>query len=152
MATILPARMPGPASGWHTVGPMGRHVDAADPALDLRRIAQLSGLVGGIAWVAAYFLSSGSTAASAVLWIGGLLLTVALFGLGLMLVKSAFLLLRVFVAIALPTLVWGVFALVLDGASDRSLVEAVFGAAVGLISGFQLTRRRHEPTEPIEPL
>ncbi len=131
---------------------MGRHVDAADPALDLRRVAQLSGLVGGIAWVAAYFLSSGGTAADALLWVGGLLLTVALFGLGLMLVKSDFLLLRVFVAIALPTLVWGVVALVLDGASDRPLVEAVFGAILGLISGIQLTRRRHEPTEPLEPL
>ena len=51
-----------------------------------------------------------------------------------MLVKSDVLPLRVFVALALPTLVWGVFALVRDSVSDEQLVDAVFGALVGLCS------------------
>ncbi len=41
--------------------------------------------------------------------------------------------LRVFVALALPTLVWCVFALVRDSVSDEQLVDAVFGAFVGLL-------------------
>ena len=61
-----------------------------------------------------------------------MLLTVALFGIGMMLVKSDLLPLRIFVALALPTLVWGVFALVRDSVSDEQLADAVFGALVGL--------------------
>ena len=45
-----------------------------------------------------------------------------------------------FVALALPTLVWGVFALVRDSVSDDQLVDAVFGAVVGLVSGSLLLR------------
>jgi O-antigen/teichoic acid export membrane protein len=125
---------------------MGRHAETAVGPLDLRRTAQAAGLVGGIAWVVAYFLPNDPRTAPAtlLLWLGLLLLTVALFGLGLLLVKSDVLPLRVFVALALPTLVWGVFAIVRDSASDRPLVDAVFGAAVGLISGLQLVRRRSQ--------
>lgn len=125
---------------------MGRHTETAAGPLDLRRTAQAAGLVGGIAWVVAYFLPKDprTTPGSLVLGLGLLLLTVALFGLGLLLVKSDVLPLRVFVALALPTLVWGVFAIVRDSASDRPLVDAVFGAAVGLISGLQLVRRRSQ--------
>jgi hypothetical protein len=110
--------------------------------MDLRRSAQASGLVGGIAWVATYFLADDprTTFGTLLLWFGMLLLTVALLGLGMLLVKGDVLALRVFVALALPTLVWGVFALVRDSASDRTLVDAVFGGVVGLISGIQLLR------------
>jgi hypothetical protein len=107
-----------------------------------RRIAQLCGLVGGVAWLVAYFVTSGGTAADALLWVGVVLLTVALFELGLLLVRSDFLLLRLFVALALPTLVWAVLGLILGSVSDRTVVEAVFGAVVALISGVQLLRRR----------
>ena len=58
-----------------------------------------------------------------------------------MLVKSDLLPLRIFVALALPTLVWGVFALVRDSVSDERLADAVFGAAVGLGSVLLLVRR-----------
>ncbi len=141
MATILPARMFGRASGWHTEGPMGQHVDAAGPPRGMRRTAQVCGLVGGAAWVATYFLDSGGVLAKALLWGGGALLTVALFAIGMMLVKSDFMALRVFVAIALPTLVWGVFALVRDSVSNEQLVDAVFGAAIGLLSVLVLVGR-----------
>ena len=141
MLTILPARVPGPVSGWHTVAPMGRHVDAAGGSAGVRRTALVCGLLGGVAWVATYFLGADAAAAKALLWGGGVLLTVALFAIGMMLVKSDLLPLRIFVALALPTLVWGVFALVRDSVSDERLADAVFGAAVGLGSVLLLVRR-----------
>ncbi len=141
MPTILPARVPGPVSGWHTVGPMGRHVDAAGASAGLRRTALVCGLLGGVAWVVTYFLDADAGAAKGLLWVGGVLLTVALFGIGLMLVKSDLLPLRLFVALALPTLVWGVFALVRDSVSDERLADALFGALVGLGSVLLLVRR-----------
>jgi hypothetical protein len=110
--------------------------------MDLRRTAQAAGLVGGIAWLVTYFLPDDprTTVGTMLLWVGLVLLTVALFGLGMLLVKSDVLPLRVFVALALPTLVWGVFALVRESVSGQTLLDAAFGAVVGLISGLQLAR------------
>jgi hypothetical protein len=124
---------------------MGRHAEAAGTPLDLRRGAQVAGLLGGIAWVVAYFLPDGGSAATVLLLVGAVLLTLALFGLGLMLVRSDFLALRVFVGIALPTLVWGVFGVVHQSASDPGLVDALFGAVVGLVSGVRLSHRGSAP-------
>jgi hypothetical protein len=126
---------------------MGRHAEAAGSPLDLRRTAQASGLAGGIAWVVTYFLPDDprSGLATVLLWLGLLLLSVALFGLGLLLVRSDVLPLRLFVALALPTLVWSAFAVVRDSASDQTLVDAAFGAVVGVVSGVQLVRRRSLP-------
>jgi hypothetical protein len=117
---------------------MGRHVEASGTPLDLRRSAPIAGLTGGVAWVLAFFLPDGGTLETGLLWAGAILLTVALFGLGLLLVRSDVLALRIFVALALPTLVWGVFGLVHGSLSDPELVDAVFGAIVGLVSGLQL--------------
>jgi hypothetical protein len=150
MRTIVPApRLAGgdePPGRWHTDGPMGRHAETAGTPRGLRRTAQTAGLVGGIAWVVTYVLPNDprSALATVLLWLGLLLLSVALFGLGLLLVKSDVLPLRMFVAVALPTLVWGVFAIVRDASSDRPLVDAGFGAVVGLVSGLQLVRRRSQ--------
>jgi hypothetical protein len=122
---------------------MGRHIDAADTRRRLRRTAQYSGLAGGIAWVAAAFLDGGSEA-DILRWLGGVLLTVALFGLGMLLVKSDVLPLRIFVALALPTLVWGVVALLRDSTLSTRLVDVAFGGIIALVSAVQLVRR----TEP----
>src|SRR5215213_245645 len=118
MTTILPGRITvrtrdrrRTAPGWHTGVPMGRHVDAAGPLIGVRRTAQLCGLVGGAAWVIGYVVDPGGGAAATLLWGGALLLTVALVSLGARLVKSDVVPLRLFVAVALPTLVWGVFLL-----------------------------------------
>jgi len=119
---------------------MGRHTDGAGASTALRRIAQVSGLTGGVAWVGTAFLDAGG-ARDALFWVGAVLLTVALFGLGLLLVKSDVLVLRIFVALALPTLVWGVVSLLRD-AFDEDLVDAVFGALVAVISAVRLRRRR----------
>jgi len=120
---------------------MGRHAEAAGTPFDLRRGAQVAGLVGGIAWVVAYFLPDGGSAAGLLLPLGAVLLTVALFGLGLMLVRSDFLALRLFVGVAVPTLVWGVFGVVHQSASDPGLVDALFGAVAGLVAGLRLSHR-----------
>jgi hypothetical protein len=120
---------------------MGRHAEASGTPLDLRRTAQLTGLAGGAAWVVAFFLPDGGVR-SPLLWVGAVLLTAALFDLGLLLVRGDVLALRVFVALALPTLVWGVFVIVHDSADDAGLVDAVFGAIVGLVSGFRLGQHR----------
>jgi hypothetical protein len=117
---------------------MGRHAEVSGTRFDLRRTAQLAGLAGGLAWVVTLFLDDGGSLERALLWAGTILLTVALFGLGLLLVRSDVLALRVFVALALPTLVWGVFAIVHDSTADPELVDAVFGAIVGLVSGLRL--------------
>ena len=118
---------------------MGQHIDAAGPR-NARRTAQICGLVGGAAWVALYFLDADTALAKALLWGGGVLVTIALVAIGMMLVKGDVMLLRVFVALALPTLVWGVFALVRDSVSNEELVDAVFGAFVGLLSVALLAR------------
>jgi hypothetical protein len=97
--------------------------------------------VGGLAWVMTFFLGADSGAAEALLWVGGLLMTVALLVLGLMLVKSDMLPLRLFVAVALPTLVWGVVALARGSAHDPRVVDLVFGAVVAGLSALQLARR-----------
>jgi uncharacterized membrane protein HdeD (DUF308 family) len=120
---------------------MGEHVDVAGPPRKTRWTAQVCGLVGGAAWVAKYFLEADAHLTQALLWAGGVLLTVAHLAIGMMLVRSDFLLLRVFVALALPTLVWGVYALVRDSVSDEQLVDATFGAFVALLSLLVLVRR-----------
>jgi hypothetical protein len=119
---------------------MGRHADAAETSFGLRRGAQVAGLVGGVAWVVGSFLTE-SGAADLLLPLGAVLLTLALFGLGLRLVRSDFLALRVFVGIALPTLVWGVFGVIHQSVADQSLVDGVFGAVCGLVSAAGLTQR-----------
>jgi len=123
---------------------MGRHADAAGASFGLRRGAQVAGLLGGIAWVVASFVAEGG-AADVLRPLGAVLLTLALFGLGLRLVRSDFVALRIFVGIALPTLVWGVFGVIHQSASDPSVVDGVFGAVCGLVSGVLLTRRGAVP-------
>jgi hypothetical protein len=92
--------------------------------------------------VLAFFVPDGNGLDLLLVGIGAVLLTVALFGLGLMLVRSDFLALRLFVAVALPTLVWAVFSLVHGSAGDPELVDAVFGAAVGLCAAVPLAGGR----------
>jgi hypothetical protein len=117
---------------------MGRHAEDSGNLFDLRRSVRLAGLAGGLAWVLAYFLDDDESVTRVVLWVGAILLTVALFGLGLLLVRSDVLALRVFVALALPTLVWGVFGIVHQSAAEPRLVDAAFGAIVGVVSGLRL--------------
>jgi len=117
---------------------MGRHVEASGTPFDLRRLTQIAGLVGGAVWVLASFLPDGGAAEVALLRVGAVVLTVALCGLGLLLVRSDFLALRIFVAVALPLLVWGVFGIVHQSLSDPEVVDGVFGAIVAVVSAVRL--------------
>jgi hypothetical protein len=117
---------------------MGRHVEASGTPFDLRRLTQIAGLVGGAVWVLASFLPDGGAAEVALLRVGVVVLTVALCGLGLLLVRSDFLALRIFVAVAVPLLVWGVFAIVHQSLSDPEVVDGVFGAIVAVVSAVRL--------------
>lgn len=117
---------------------MGRHVEASGTPFDLRRLTQIAGLVGGVVWVLAYFLPDDGAAETTLLSVGAVLLTIALCGLGLLLVRSDFLALRIFVAIAVPVLVWGVFGIVHQSLSDPELVDGVFGAVVAVVSAVRL--------------
>ena len=112
---------------------MGRHAESSGNPFDLRRTAQIAGLTGGLAWVLALFLPDGGSLETILLRVGAVLLTVALLGLGLLLVRGDVLALRLFVAVAVPVLVWGVFGIVHQSLSDSGLVDAVFGAVVGLV-------------------
>jgi hypothetical protein len=120
---------------------MGRHTEAATTGTGLRRTASLAGLGGGLLWAATALLGDGSVA-DVLLRVGGVLITVALVGLGLLLVKSELLVLRIFVGIAVPILVWGVVALLRDSSLSTSGVDAVFGGVVALVSAVRLAPRR----------
>jgi hypothetical protein len=113
---------------------MGRHVEASGTPFDLRRLTQIAGLVGGAVWVLAYFLPDDGAAEVALLRVGAVVLTVALCGLGLLLVRSDVLALRIFVAVAVPLLVWGVFGIVHQSLSDPEVVDGAFGAIVAVVS------------------
>ena len=117
---------------------MGRHVEASGTPFDLRRLTQIAGLVGGLVWVLASFLPDDGAAQATLLTGGAVLLTIALCGLGLLLVRSDFPALRIFVAIAVPVLVWGVFGIVHQSLSDPELVDGVFGAVVAVVSAVRL--------------
>lgn len=117
---------------------MGRHAEASGTPFDVRRSAQIAGLIGGLAWVLAFFLPDGGSLRTSLIRAGAVLLTLALFGLGLLLVRGDVLALRIFVAVVVPVLVWGVFGIVHQSVSDSGLVDAAFGAVVGLVCALRL--------------
>jgi hypothetical protein len=104
------------------------------------RTATACAVLGGIAWIATAFVGSASTD-RLLHWVGGVLVTVALAVIGLLMVKSGVLALRLFVAVALPVLVWGVVAILRQSETDDGVLDAVFGVVVGLGSGVVLARR-----------
>ncbi len=115
--------------------------------MTLRRTAHVAGILGGAAWLVAYFLSGG--AADVLYWGGALLLTFALLDTGMLLVKRGLLALRVFVACALPLLFWMVVAFAVQALSDAALVHAVAGVLVAV--GFVVALTRPGPVAPPSP-
>ena len=73
-------------------------------------------------------------------WLGAVLVTLFLLDLGLLLVKRGLLALRVFVACALPLLVWMVVAFAASSASDDGPVWGATGAAVAVFAIVLLAR------------
>jgi hypothetical protein len=106
------------------------------------RAAQLLGLLGGVAWVAAAFLWSGGDdpLELGLFWLGAVLITLFLLELGTLLVKRGLLALRLFVACALPLLVWMVVAFAATSASDDGIVWGLVGALVAVYAIVMLAR------------
>ncbi len=100
------------------------------------------GLLGGLAWVAAAFLWEGGDdpLELGLFWLGAVLVTLFLLELGMLLVKRGLLALRLFVACALPLLVWMVVAFAATSASDDGVVWGLTGAAVAVFAIVQLAR------------
>jgi hypothetical protein len=112
--------------------------------MNLRRAAQvaglLAGLLGALAWVGAGFVWDGGSdpVELGLFWVGAALITLFLLELGTLLVKRGLLVLRLFVACALPLLFWMVIAFAAASASDEGLVYGFAGAVVGVFSIVQL--------------
>jgi hypothetical protein len=100
------------------------------------------GLLGGLAWVAASFLWEGGDdpLELGLFWLGAVLVTLFLLEQGMVLVKRGLLALRLFVACALPLLVWMVVAFAATSASNDGIVWGLTGAAVAVFAIVQLAR------------
>ena len=73
-------------------------------------------------------------------WVGAVLITLFLLEIGMLLVKRGLLALRLFVACALPLLVWMVVVFAASSADDDGIVWGVAGAAVAVFAVVQLSR------------
>ena len=109
----------------------------------MRTGAAVAGLLGGLAWLAAYVLDQTDRAAAAdvVGWAGVVLLAVAVVGAGAGLVRRSATWLRVVVALCFALLVWSLLAL-LGGGSGGTGIDAVAGAVAAVVSTVVLGRRR----------
>ena len=99
--------------------------------MDTRHAAHWAGLVGGLLWVFKLFVGALDPVLS---WVGAVLITVSLVQLGLMLVKSDFVALRVFVGLAVPAVVWSVVLVARPGVPNGDVLDAAFGAVVALVA------------------
>jgi hypothetical protein len=108
----------------------------------MTRAAQVVGVLGGVAWVAAFFIWEGGDdpVELGLFWAGAGLVTLFLLELGTLLVKRGLLALRLFVACALPLLFWMVVSFAATSASDDGIVWGVAGAAVAVFAVVQLAR------------
>ncbi len=102
-----------------------------------RTYAGTTGLLGGAAWVARYFVTQ-----DGLWWAGLALLTLACCSAGAALVSTSAPALRFFVALAFPALVASVWWVIRDGVSDTEAVDAAFGAGVALVALVALSTSR----------
>jgi hypothetical protein len=105
--------------------------------MNLLGLARVSGLLGGVCWVARMVLDRGGSEGGMVdvlHWVGLVLLFVALVGFGTTLVSKGAVWLQAIVGIAFPLLIWSVVE-VLHRAGDPVVLDAVVGI---LIAGFSL--------------
>ncbi len=120
--------------------------------MSLRVVALVTGLLGGGCWVARWgadLAGSPPTWSDTAHWLGLGLLGLALVCAGVGLVSRGALWLRLIVAVALPLLVWSVYAVV-KGDDDAVAFDGVLGAVamVGSLALFVLARRHAAGTEP----
>ena len=116
--------------------------------MSLPVFARVTGLLGGLCWVARAVLDgldAPSEAIDALHWGGLALIAISLVGLGAELVSSSATWLRVIVAICVPLLVWSVLEAVRQGVADR-WVEGGFGALLAVYCVVGLARARPQRT------
>ena len=108
----------------------------------LTRVAQVIGLLGGLAWLVAAFLWDGGEdpVELGLFWAGAATITLFLLELGTLLVKRGLLALRLFVACALPLLFWMVVAFAASSVDDDGIVWGIAGASVTVFAIVQLAR------------
>ncbi|MFC4787190.1 hypothetical protein ACT8ZV_22125 [Nocardioides sp. MAHUQ-72] len=114
--------------------------------MDLRSLARLAGLVGGLCWLVRLVLDLGGSGGAAGLlhWLGLVLLAVALVGAGAALVSTSATWLRAIVAVAFPLLVWSVLEVLHDG-GDPEVIDGLFGLVVAVVAAVAQARSRPEP-------
>jgi hypothetical protein len=104
--------------------------------MNLRTLACLAALAGGLVWVARAFQGDDLPG---VYWVGSGLLAVALVAAGTLLVKKGTWWLRAIVAVAFPLLVWSVYAVVRP-AGDPLAVDGVAGGLAIVVAGLVVAR------------
>ncbi len=118
--------------------------------MNLRTVTMVSGVVGGLCWVARLVVdlvgSDSGSVLDALQWAGLVLLAIALGSLGAGLVGKSELWLQAIVAVAFPLLVWSVLE-VLHPAGDPEIIDGVFGLAMVAICGRRLLEQRGEREE-----
>ena len=97
--------------------------------MDTRQAAHWAGVAGGLLWVFKLFAGGLDPVLT---WVGAVLITASLVQLGLMLVKSEVVALRLFVWLAVPAVVWSVVLVARPGVPNGDVLDAAFGAVVAL--------------------
>jgi hypothetical protein len=119
--------------------------------MNLRAVALVSGVIGGLCWSARMVLHLADAGSAGLLdalhWAGLALLAVAMIGLGAGLVSKGAVWLRIIVGIAFPALVWSLLE-VFRPVGDTEVVDGVFGALVLVVSVIGLSRRPERPDPP----
>ncbi len=103
----------------------------------MRTAAATAGLLGGLCWVGALW-------ADALVWVGGVLLGLAVLCAGAALVSRSAVWLRVIVAVCFLALVGSVFQVLRDNV-DETLVLTVAGVVAVIASVAALSRRPAPP-------
>lgn len=116
--------------------------------MNLRTVAALAGVLGGLVWVARLVLDLAGVSDGAldVLYLaGGVLLVVAYIGFGAGLVGSSAHWLQVIVGLCFPALVWSVLEVARSDSPE--LVDGIFGAGtvVASLAVIARERRRRPP-------
>jgi hypothetical protein len=117
--------------------------------LNLRTVAAIAGVLGGLLWVARLALDLAGVSDSTLDLLhlaGGALLIVAYVGFGAGLVGSSAHWLQAIVGICFPALVWSVLSMA--EADHPELVDAVFGAGTVVASALVISRERKRRPPP----
>jgi hypothetical protein len=109
------------------------------PTMSTRAFVRIAGVLGGLCWVGQAAMNDydvASAAANALYWGGGVLVLVALVGLGAGLVSGASWL-RLLVGLCVPLLVWSILE-VLHAQTSDNVVDGGFGLALALVCAVSL--------------